>query len=85
MQLYADDSPNKQPIAQFSRSHKGNNFGTDPYPAKLAMTGRALEIRDEVVMSFLFLEKTRRKMDRSVQSKADVLGTPDFSVGNMSR
>lgn len=46
------------------------------------MTDRALEIRDEVVMSFLFLEKTRRTNDTSIQSKADVLGTPSISVGN---
>ena len=46
------------------------------------MTESALEIRDEVVMSFLFLEKSRRSLDTSVQSTADVLGRPDISVGN---
>jgi hypothetical protein len=46
------------------------------------MTDRALEIRDQVVMSFLFLEKSRRTLDISVQSAADVSGTPDMSFGN---
>lgn len=45
------------------------------------MTDRALEIRDEVVMSFLILEKSRRSLDTSVQSKADVLGTLPIAPG----
>ncbi|EKM58061.1 uncharacterized protein PHACADRAFT_252049 [Phanerochaete carnosa HHB-10118-sp] len=44
-------------------------------PAVLVLTPRAQQIQDTVVVSFLFLEKTRRINETEHQTRADVLGT----------
>ena len=43
------------------------------------LTARAVEIRDVVVISFLFLEKSRRTNETASQSRADVLSAPPLS------
>ena len=49
-------------------------------PANLLLSKRALEIRDDVVLSFLFLEKSRRVNETTSQRSADVLATPALSA-----
>ena len=77
IQLYADDADPSSPIARFQMSRKSSDR-----PAALLLDARALEIRDIVVLSFLFLEKSRRATHNSTQHKADVLGTPYVSPNN---
>ncbi|KAJ3534053.1 hypothetical protein NM688_g7191 [Phlebia brevispora] len=50
-------------------------------PATLVFLPRALEIRDLVVVSFLFLEKTHRINETESQNRADVVASPHFAVG----
>ena len=78
-QLFAEDDGFKEPIAKFLRSRKDHGTGTYS-PANLLLTGRALELRDDVVCSFLFLEKTRRVNETTSQRSADVLATPALSA-----
>ena len=81
LKLFAEDQSEKEPIARFVKSHRA--YGDKPAtPAQLLLTPRAMEIRDDVVVSFLFLEKTRRANDNSIQNKADALGTPALTLGN---
>ena len=75
-QLYAEDFSSTDPIAKFIRSNR-----RIAKPARLVLCARSLEVQDDVVMSFLFLEKSRRATDNSTQNKADVLGTPAVSIG----
>lgn len=76
MKLFADDFSSTNPIAKFVQpSHRSTQ------PARLVISARALEIRDDVVLSFLFLEKSRRATENSTQHKADVLGTGGLSIG----
>lgn len=78
-QLFAEDDGFKAPIAKFARSRKDHATGTTT-PATLTLTARALELRDDVVCSFLFLEKTRRVNETTSQRSADVLATPALSA-----
>ncbi|KAI0833333.1 hypothetical protein BC628DRAFT_1308624 [Trametes gibbosa] len=87
-ELYAEDDGYKEPIARFARSRpdRASTGGatttttTTMTPATLVLTARAAEVRDLVVLSFLFLEKTRRTNERAAQSRADVLCAPAFSA-----
>ena len=76
-QLFAEDDGFKEPIARFVRSRKETKSAAAS-PANLLLTARALEIRDDVVCSFLFLEKTRRVNETTQQRSSDVLSTPAF-------
>lgn len=64
--LYAEDSPTKTPIARFQRSRRN-----DEAPAMLLLTERAMEIKDTVIISWLFLEKSRRMMDAAANMMSD--------------
>ena len=77
-QLFAEDDGYKEPIARFLRARKDHATGAR-LPASLVLTDRAAQIRDDVVISFLFLEKTRRTNEIASQSRADVLSTPALS------
>lgn len=79
IKLFAEDDGFKEPIARFVKSRVDRALGTTT-PATLALTERAVQIRDTVVISFLFLEKTRRTNETASQSRADVLSTPVFSA-----
>ncbi|KAI0635653.1 hypothetical protein C8Q77DRAFT_1098810 [Trametes polyzona] len=79
LELFAEDDGFKEPIARFTKSRKDHASGTTT-PATLTLTGRAAEIRDVVVISFLFLEKTRRTNETASQNRADVLSTPVLSA-----
>lgn len=82
LQLFAADDDFKNPIMRFIKPQK--DYTTKPptltTPAQLVFTSRAEELRDTVVMSFLFLEKTRRTRQNSSQNMADVMGTPALSI-----
>ncbi|KAI1787407.1 hypothetical protein LXA43DRAFT_1098327 [Ganoderma leucocontextum] len=79
LELFAEDDEYKEPIARFLRSR--NDW---QQLAQLVLTARAVQIRDLVVISFLFLEKSRRTNETASQNRADVLSTPVFSgvMGN---
>lgn len=64
--LYAEDSPTKTPIARFQRPRRN-----DETPAMLLLTERAMEIKDTVIISWLFLEKSRRMMDAAANMMSD--------------
>ncbi|KAI1787374.1 hypothetical protein LXA43DRAFT_896328, partial [Ganoderma leucocontextum] len=74
LELVAGDVEYQEPIARFLRSR--NDW---QQLAQLVLTGRAVQIRDLVVISFLFLEKSRRTNETASQSRADVSSTPVFS------
>ncbi|KAI0671435.1 hypothetical protein C8Q78DRAFT_973324 [Trametes maxima] len=78
LELFSEDDGFKEPIARFLRSRSDRAAGTST-PATLVLTARAAEIRDTVVISFLFLEKTRRTNETASQSRADVLAVPPLS------
>ncbi|KAH9850261.1 hypothetical protein C2E23DRAFT_735357 [Lenzites betulinus] len=78
-ELFAEDDSYKEPIARFGKSRTYRATGTST-PAMLLLTARAVEVRDIVVISFLFLEKTRRTNETASQSRADVLCTPMLSA-----
>ena len=70
-QLFTEDDGFETPIAKFVRSRKDSETRT-LVPANLLLTARALELRDDVVCSFLFLEKTRRVDENASLRSADV-------------
>jgi len=80
LELYqADDKEN--PIAKFMKSKRVLNKSTIPPTtemsiAKLVLDGRGSDISDIVVISFCFLEKSRRAREASTQNRGDVMGTP---------
>ncbi|KAH9856603.1 hypothetical protein C2E23DRAFT_866008 [Lenzites betulinus] len=78
-ELYTEDDGFKEPIARFARSRVDRASGSRT-PATLVLTARAAEVRDIVVISFLFLEKTRRTNETASQSRADVLSVPVLSA-----
>ena len=73
-QLFAEDDGYKEPIARFLRSRNDLQ-----QLAQLVLTARAVQVRDIVVTSFLFLEKSRRTNETASQSKADIMSTPVLS------
>ncbi|PIL29796.1 hypothetical protein GSI_08002 [Ganoderma sinense ZZ0214-1] len=85
LELYTKDDDYAEPIARFDRSRRrfeggtqyraGAGKGVDPEPARLLLAGRALEIRDMVVISFLFLERARRKNETLEKSSPEVVST----------
>ncbi|OSD06307.1 hypothetical protein PYCCODRAFT_919508 [Trametes coccinea BRFM310] len=79
LELYAADDGYAAPIARFRKSRRDRTTGTHA-PAALLLTARALDARDAVVLSFLFLERRRRTDEAEVQSRADVLGTPALAA-----
>ncbi|KAI0749592.1 hypothetical protein C8Q80DRAFT_1218717 [Daedaleopsis nitida] len=79
LELYAEDDGYKEPIARFIKSRKDHNTGKTT-PATLTFTARALQIRDDVVISFLFLERARRENETTAQNVGDVLSAPPLSA-----
>ncbi len=79
MQLFAEDDGYKEPIARFVKPRKDHETGKVT-PATLLFTSRALQIRDDVVISFLFLEKSRRENETTSQNVGDVLSAPALSA-----
>ncbi|KAI0368755.1 hypothetical protein BV20DRAFT_947538 [Pilatotrama ljubarskyi] len=79
MELFSEDDGFKEPIARFLKSIRNRGRDLDR-PATLLLTTRALEVRDTVVTSFLFLEKGRRTNETTSQNTADVLATPALSA-----
>ncbi|KAI1797382.1 hypothetical protein LXA43DRAFT_412119 [Ganoderma leucocontextum] len=84
LELYTKEDDYAEPIARFDRPQRRFEAGTrdaragkggDPEPARLVLAGRALEIRDMVVISFLFLERARRKNETLEKSSAEALST----------
>ncbi|PIL29768.1 hypothetical protein GSI_07973 [Ganoderma sinense ZZ0214-1] len=59
LELFMKDDEYAQPIARFDRPRKTSDGREEP--ATLTLTGRALEIQDLVVLSFVFVEHQRRK------------------------
>ncbi|EMD33548.1 hypothetical protein CERSUDRAFT_56545 [Gelatoporia subvermispora B] len=75
LELFSVEDGFKDPIAHFIKMKKDYSTRppTESTPAQLVFTSRGEEIRDTVVISFLFLEKTRRmKKDLS----QNVMGIP---------
>ncbi|TFK88833.1 hypothetical protein K466DRAFT_645264 [Polyporus arcularius HHB13444] len=79
LELFAEDDGFKEPISRFFKSRKDHKTGKLE-SAQLAFTARALEIRDTVIMSFLFLEKGRRVNENTSQNVGDVLGAPPLGA-----
>ncbi|ESK95869.1 hypothetical protein Moror_12367 [Moniliophthora roreri MCA 2997] len=75
----------RHPIARFIKPHRIlNQDRSHPpqwTPAQLILDGRAEEIQDLVVISFLVLERTRRANENSTSNRADVLGQPISGIG----
>ncbi|EJF64669.1 hypothetical protein DICSQDRAFT_133398 [Dichomitus squalens LYAD-421 SS1] len=88
LELYTKDDNYAEPIARFDRPQQryeaGTRYagaGTGAEPATLVLAGRALEIRDTVVISCLFLERARRKNESLEKSSAEALSTlPTLAV-----
>lgn len=62
MQLFAKEG-STQPIVQFRRATRVSNKSTETQesvPGVLLMNGQASKMMDEVVLSFILLEKGRR-------------------------
>jgi len=60
--LMAPDASKDIPIAYFERAQPyGTSENPQPTPSMFHLTSRAEEIRDDVVLSFLFMEKERRR------------------------
>lgn len=74
-QLFAEDASSKEPIAQFINATYDYREGTETL-AELLMTERALEIRDTVMVSFLFLQKSKRIYDTATANRTATFGTP---------
>ncbi|KAM5538532.1 hypothetical protein V8D89_007865 [Ganoderma adspersum] len=66
LELFTKDDEYAQPIARFDRSRETSDRCEEP--ATLTLTRRALEIRDLVVISFVFLEHERRKEEAGIRS-----------------
>ncbi|KAI0768045.1 hypothetical protein BD413DRAFT_479916 [Trametes elegans] len=77
--LFCEDDGHGAPITSFIRARKDYTTGTAT-PSRLVLTSRGLQIRDTVVISFLFLEKTRRTNETASQYCTDVLSTPVLSA-----
>lgn len=76
MQLFAKES-SSQPIVRFRRATRVINKSTneqEPVPAELLMDGQASGMMDEVVLSFIVLEKDRRAIDEPAQRQGGFLG-----------
>jgi len=75
----------KKSIAFFHKRRRIPNSNKDEPPIwtepKLVLDARAQEIRDIVVISFLFLEKNRRIFERTSQNANDVMGLPTNAAG----
>ncbi|PIL29769.1 hypothetical protein GSI_07974 [Ganoderma sinense ZZ0214-1] len=66
LELFTKDNEYAQPIARFDRSQETSDRSEEP--ATLTLTRRALEIRDLVVISFVFVEHGRRKEEAGIRS-----------------
>ncbi|TBU59989.1 hypothetical protein BD310DRAFT_876064 [Dichomitus squalens] len=79
LELFAEDDGYKEPIARSIRSLRTRNGGLQR-PTQLLLTERAVQIRNVVVISFLFLEKGRRVNEKTSQNMADVMAAPPLSA-----
>ena len=85
LQLYSEEDKTN-PIARFHRSRRilDKSTATQKWtPARLDLDSRADGMRDDVVVSFLFLEKGRRARENSTMLRADALGTPVGVAGGV--
>ena len=76
-----DNQDKESPIASFTRSLKYNNKQTDPpteefRDASITLDYRGVEIQNEVVLSFLLLERKRRTDEIATMSRAEALAIP---------
>ncbi|TDL23311.1 hypothetical protein BD410DRAFT_897749 [Rickenella mellea] len=76
LELYAEDYSSDAPIARFRQTHPG----APKVPAHLILSPRAVEIQDTVVLSFIFLEKTRRIRERASHNRADSMRNGCYAV-----
>ncbi|OCH89208.1 hypothetical protein OBBRIDRAFT_794480 [Obba rivulosa] len=69
LELFTAEDGYKQPIARFMKPRKdcSTTPPTTVASARLVLDSRAVELRDTVVTSFLFLEKTRRIKENSLR------------------
>jgi hypothetical protein len=79
-QLYVGDEK-RRPISRFEKSKRIRDNAVSPpaetwTPGKLLLDKRAGEIQDTVVVSFLFLEKSRRARENSTMNHATSSGLP---------
>ncbi|TBU40530.1 hypothetical protein BD309DRAFT_967293 [Dichomitus squalens] len=79
LELFAEDDGYKEPIARSIRSLRARDGGLQQ-PTQLLLTERAVQVRDVVVISFLFLEKGRRVNEKTSQNMADVMAAPPLSA-----
>ncbi|KIJ28948.1 hypothetical protein M422DRAFT_269733 [Sphaerobolus stellatus SS14] len=70
MELYAEDKP-EESIIRFLPANKDFKTG-EITTSKLILTERAAEIYELVIVSFLFLEKTRRRKEKEAERLASV-------------
>ncbi|KAI0321765.1 hypothetical protein OF83DRAFT_188345 [Amylostereum chailletii] len=87
LQLFLSESK-KQPIARFTRAYKdfkASDHTPPVIPSRLLMDETAEEIMDEVVVSFLMLERRLRESTNEVTSRAAALALPAFSFSGTAR
>ncbi|PSR74269.1 hypothetical protein PHLCEN_2v10013 [Hermanssonia centrifuga] len=80
LSLESDPSPNDSAVSS-TPTLINSKHRYPQTPATLVLSSRAVQIQDTIVTSFLFLEKSHRINETEHQSRADVLGAPDISVG----
>ncbi|KAH9931636.1 uncharacterized protein BXZ73DRAFT_47269 [Epithele typhae] len=71
LELYSEDDGFASLIARFKRVHR-DDAGVEK-SACLLFTARGIEVRDDAVVSFLFLERARREHETTVVRTADSL------------
>jgi hypothetical protein len=84
VQLYSEEDKSR-PIARFSKPLLRLNHETKPAvreygPATFVLDSRGVEIQDLAVISFLFLEKSRRAREKSTMNHVDGSGVPALSI-----
>ncbi|KIJ32002.1 hypothetical protein M422DRAFT_53133 [Sphaerobolus stellatus SS14] len=70
LELYAEDKP-EESIVNFIPANKDFETG-EITPSKLILTERAAEIFELAIVSFLFLEKKRRRKEKDAERLANV-------------
>jgi hypothetical protein len=82
VQLYSEEDKSR-PIARFSKPLLRLNRDTavrEYGPATFVLDSRGVGIQDLAVISFLFLEKSRRARENSTMNYADGSGVPALSI-----
>ncbi|VDB84764.1 unnamed protein product [Peniophora sp. CBMAI 1063] len=81
LQLFAPESKS-EPVARYTRQH-ADRSADDPttvVPSRLLIKGSVQDVQDEIVVSFLLLERRRREKESDAVSRASAVAV-DSSFG----